>query len=305
MKGLSERFASLQQEEGSSNVGIALRLFTDIFLQEAPTKAPTQQQQEPTQLKVFAAGLPRSGTGSLAVALTELGYTPLHGPGAMELEDVFEEHYEGRASPTDILQWQLDHGYDAQGLDQLGWKLYKEATENYPDAKIILTEHPVDGKAWAESWSSFVPDHIDYFSQPPFSYVSSLRQVMKLQRDFLSYIGEGTTNPRDAKFRFPAPWLAQAYERHNEAVKRTVPEDRLLVFTPTQGWDPLCRFLEVDDQDCPKTPYPRMTDREMMKVMSKVAMVITSVWPFVPYLVGVMILYAYRYRTRQGKQKAE
>ena len=295
MKGLSEKFASLQQEEGLSNVEIALILFKDIFFPATPE--PTTSIIS-TTLKVFAAGLPRSGTGSLAVALAELGYNPCHGPGAMELEPIFAEHYDGRATNLDILRWQEEHGYDAQGLDQLGWKLYEEAA-TIPGVKIILTEHPRGGVAWAESWSSFVPDHIYYFSHMPFSFIGSLRQVMALQREFLSYIG-GTDNPRDPAFTFPAIDLALAYEKHNEAVKTTVPADRLLVFNPTQGWDPLCKFLNIED--CPRnTPFPHMTDRQMMMVMSKVALVLTWVWPLLPLPFFVLIVYFYRKKRRKQK----
>ena len=299
MKGLSETFASLQQEEGTSHVEIVLRLFREMFFQSV---APGPTVTAAAKLQVFAAGLPRSGTGSLAVALAELGYNPCHGPGILELEPILREHYAGLASHGDMLRYQQDRGHDAQGLDQLGWKLYKEATEEFPDAKIILTEHPRGSLAWAESFSSFAPDHIYYFGHAPFSYLSSLRQAIVLQREFLSYIGGGSDDPRDPRYRFPASDLAKAYERHNEEVKRTVPNDRLLVFTPTEGWEPLCRFLEIDETDCPTTPYPHMTDRQMMIVMSKVAMVITCVWPFVPVLGVVLILYVYR-RKRQRKHK--
>lgn len=36
-----------------------------------------------------------------------------------------------------------------------------------------------------------------------------------------------------------------AYHRNNEKVRDTIPADRLLVFSPADGWAPLCRFLEV------------------------------------------------------------
>lgn len=103
----------------------------------------------------------------------------------MELESILAKHYAGQATNSDIIQNTLDeHGYDVLGLDQLGWKLYKEDVLSEDEVKIILTEHPGGGIAWAESWSSFVPDHIYYFSHLPFSFIGSLQQVMKLQKEF-------------------------------------------------------------------------------------------------------------------------
>jgi hypothetical protein len=42
-------------------------------------------------------------------------------------------------------------------------------------------------------------------------------------------------------------------------VRRAFGEERLLVFEARQGWEPLCRFLEVP---VPDTPYPRANSRE-------------------------------------------
>jgi hypothetical protein len=46
---------------------------------------------------------------------------------------------------------------------------------------------------------------------------------------------------------------------HNEAVIETVPAERLLVWKPTDGWEPLCDFLQVP---VPSEPLPHVNDRE-------------------------------------------
>ena len=51
--------------------------------------------------------------------------------------------------------------------------------------------------------------------------------------------------------------LAAVMNRWNDAVKSTVPADRLLVWDPSEGWEPLCGFLEVD---VPDDPLPRLND---------------------------------------------
>ena len=46
---------------------------------------------------------------------------------------------------------------------------------------------------------------------------------------------------------------------HDEEVKRTVPDERLLVYDVKEGWAPLCAFLGVP---VPDTPFPRTNTTE-------------------------------------------
>ena len=47
-------------------------------------------------------------------------------------------------------------------------------------------------------------------------------------------------------------------ERHNEEVRRSVPPERLLVWSATEGWEPLCEFLELP---VPDIAFPHVNDR--------------------------------------------
>jgi hypothetical protein len=53
--------------------------------------------------------------------------------------------------------------------------------------------------------------------------------------------------------------MMEQFEAHNELVKASVPADRLLVWSVTEGWEPLCEFLEVP---VPAEPLPHVNDRE-------------------------------------------
>ena len=44
-------------------------------------------------------------------------------------------------------------------------------------------------------------------------------------------------------------------------VKQTVPQDRLLVFEPKQGWKPLCEFLHLP---IPEGTFPHVNDTPSM-----------------------------------------
>jgi hypothetical protein len=47
--------------------------------------------------------------------------------------------------------------------------------------------------------------------------------------------------------------------RRNAEVRETLPPERLLVFSPKEGWEPLCAFLGVP---VPAEPFPRVNSRD-------------------------------------------
>jgi Sulfotransferase domain len=49
-----------------------------------------------------------------------------------------------------------------------------------------------------------------------------------------------------------------SYEAHNARVREKIPKNRLLEFSVTDGWEPLCQFLCVTKEACPTNmPFPR------------------------------------------------
>jgi PAS domain S-box-containing protein len=54
------------------------------------------------------------------------------------------------------------------------------------------------------------------------------------------------------------------FNAHNEDVRRKVPADRLLVYEITEGWEPLCEFLDVP---VPDTPMPHLNDATSFRAM--------------------------------------
>jgi hypothetical protein len=51
--------------------------------------------------------------------------------------------------------------------------------------------------------------------------------------------------------------MQSAMERFNEEVQQSVPADRLLVWSVSDGWEPLCEFMELP---VPDTPFPHLND---------------------------------------------
>ena len=80
--------------------------------------------------------------------------------------------------------------------------------------------------------------------------------------------GVDTFEPKDS---------VEIYHRHNEWVRRVVPSKRLLEFNPAEGWDPLCKFLQVPvprEPDGKIVEYPRTNDAAQYGRMVTFLMVI-------------------------------
>lgn len=84
-----------------------------------------------------------------------------------------------------------------------------------------------------------------------------------------------------------------------EVVRATVPEDRLLVFDVRQGWEPLCRFLDVP---VPDEPFPHINDRIVVDTIIKVFVVVTWIWPVLfsaPFLLAYYLLIVRRRKRKE------
>ena len=73
----------------------------------------------------------------------------------------------------------------------------------------------------------------------------------------------------EGKFEDKA-FTIKKFNAWTEEVKRTVPPEKLLVFEVSQGWEPLCAFL---NKPIPDKPFPRVNDtaefNERKKRLSK------------------------------------
>ena len=96
---------------------------------------------------IFGIGLPRTGTTSLASALTRLGYVMLHDPKNLDLDFYDHKTYSGF---TDTPIWWPD--------------FFIQLEQKFPNAKFINTYRPVD--KWIKSierfgYFKFQPTKID------------------------------------------------------------------------------------------------------------------------------------------------
>lgn len=197
-------------------------------------------------LKVIGSGFGRTGTMSMKDALGILGFGPTH-----HMTEVMEH-------PEQIAHWRtifagdevdwadVFEGYASQ-VDWPGAHVWHETSIAFPEAKVIHTERPED--AW---WASFSTTIGKFFalsdSMPLPPHIADIMATMKngfLKQTFMDF------TDRDSAIT--------AYRRNNARVREIIPAERLLVFHVADGWEPLCRFLDVP---VPSRPFPHHNTRD-------------------------------------------
>ena len=201
-------------------------------------------------LEVIGAGLGRTGTLSLKIALEQLGFA-----GCYHMTEVFAhpEHVPlwdaaGRGDPVD---WDaLFRGYRAT-VDWPGCNFYRALMGWYPDAKVILTVR--DPERWYESARRTIYSVREAFPRWSRPFLPRMGRIMGMV-DRLIWDGffRGRFEDRDHAL--------VVFHRHTEEVRRSVPPDRLLVYEVREGWGPLCAFLGVPVPE--GKPFPHVNDTE-------------------------------------------
>ena len=185
-------------------------------------------------LRVVGAGLGRTGTSSLKLALERLLGGYCHHMSEVLADP--ERHLPLWAPVLrgDEVDWEeVFAGYVAQ-VDFPGAAFWPEISRAFPDALVILSVRPAE--AWYRSAASTI---FQLGEDPTFS------DVWRERFGFDRY---------DDRFDDPEAMIA-AYEKHNAAVRSCVPPDRFLEWAVGDGWPPLCDWLGLPEPD---QPFPWM-----------------------------------------------
>jgi hypothetical protein len=207
-------------------------------------------------LKVIGAGWGRTGTESLKIALEQLGFDrcyhgfALFNDGA-KLQYWRELHEKGS---TDFDQ--LFKGYQA-AVDFPAAYYYRQLMKQYPDAKVILTTR--DAAKWYESAAHTIfkkPEPVKFAMLKWLGRISKkLNYTPQIYYHIQTFLFIEAFN---GKIEDKAAMMAM-FNQWTEEVKNTVPADKLLVYEVTQGWEPLCKFLNLP---VPATPFPQTNKKE-------------------------------------------
>lgn len=184
-------------------------------------------------LDVIGAGMGRTGTYSLKLALEALGLGPCHHMANVNA-DPAQKAYWRAAGQGDLPDWDAVYSGYRSAADWPTTHFWREVSDHFPHAKVVLTvRDPAD---WYESMTRTIALTIDDTNDP---------------KSFgVAVIGKGVFGGRFAD----RDHAIAVYEAHNGAVRAALPPERLLVYEVAQGWEPLCGFLGVP---VPADPFPR------------------------------------------------
>jgi hypothetical protein len=201
-------------------------------------------------VRVVGAGLGRTATHSLKIALEQLlGGTCYH------MIEVF-----GR--PDDIQVWQ--DAVDGRPVDWhalmrdfsacVDWPVcgfWREMADAYPDAIVLLSSRS-SPEAWWKSANETIFAIARRGAPPDPTLARQMNMIMGLFERFTP------------EWEDPAAARA-AYVRHNDAVRATVPPERLVDWQPGDGWEPICTALGVP---VPETPFPHANTTDDFRAMA-------------------------------------
>ena len=192
-------------------------------------------------LRIVGAGLPRTGTNSLKLALERLtGGRCYHmlevseRPGAA---DLWKAAAEGQAP-----DWGTLLGGYVAAVDWPASAFWRDLAAANPEAPVLLSQ-----RTSAEQWWGSVEKTVALALTTPSADPEIARiRVM------------GRTIARRFCPEWPDPAAVQAaYERHNAEVRAAIAPARLVEWRPADGWEPLCAMLDVP---VPDEPFPRTND---------------------------------------------
>jgi len=195
------------------------------------------------KLRVVGAGLPRTGTASLAVALERLLGGPIYHMSVIPGHPFNLGEGWNRALAGEVPDWNhLFDGYVA-AVDWPASIFWPELAEVYPDAPVLLSMRDTAETWWQSAGATILP-----------VARMALAHDWNEGRGLLDLLERFTGSKQ---WDDPATLMA-AYERHNAEVRQIVPQHRLLEWRAAEGWAPLCDRLGVP---VPDVPFPWVNRR--------------------------------------------
>lgn len=178
---------------------------------------------------MIGAGLPRTGTSSLREALRHLLDAPIY-----HMSEAFDHP---RHVPTWVAaiegeppEWGTFLAGYAAGVDVPFATCWRDLAAAFPDAPVLLSQR-ADPEVWYRSMEATV--------------LPRTRQMLARGRDdpmvaLFEVIFDGVFTDIDDRGDVIA-----GYERWLGEVRRQVEPDRLVEWRPGDGWEPICRALDV------------------------------------------------------------
>ena len=156
------------------------------------------------------------------------------------------------AARGETLDWQqLLQGYEA-AVDWPASAFWRELSATFPDALVLLSARDAD--AWWESANETIFPII----RGPSPFGAELSEWPQMVREMLEARFTSALDDREA--------CIAAFERNNQEVRESVPANRLLEWTPGDGWAPICGALGLPE---PTEDFPRTNTREEWRARAR------------------------------------
>ncbi len=191
-------------------------------------------------LSVIGSGFGRTGTKSLKIALEQLGFTPCHhmievrtAPGQLDFWcDI------AKGTPVD---WHAVFADFSAAVDWPSCNYWRELAAAFPDAKVIHTRRPPE--QW---WGSFSKTIMETsMNRTPSDDPDRIRMREMVDTIINQNVFGGKIDNKEV--------VLAAFAKREADVRAAIAPERLLILEPTDGWEPLCKFLMVP---VPEAPYP-------------------------------------------------
>jgi hypothetical protein len=214
-----------------------------------------------SRLTLLEAGLPRTGTASLKLALEHLGIGPCH-----HLADPPNQYDRLRLTAdllntrdTQIRRQKLAELFDGCEaiLEQPVCACLPDLLRMYPEAKVILTERS-SARLWLESWQG----SISYTRHWSWRYAGYLMPAAVSTND----IYRAWTRISALRFGIQDDVTEELYHAHSAWVKSHVAPENLLLYRVEMGYAPLCKFLGREMPEGKMFPRSHRSDRETFQL---------------------------------------
>jgi hypothetical protein len=191
-------------------------------------------------LRVVGAGLGRTGTHSLKLALEQLLGGPCYHMSELSGREGDTAVWAAAARREDV-EWAPFLSEFAATVDWPACAFWEDIAAAAPEAVVLLSlrESP---EAW---WASMERTIVQALQKP----VPPDDEAWVERRRMVISMIEATFTP-DWTEREAA---IAAYERHNSRVREAVAPERLVEWRPGDGWEPICAGLGLD---VPSEPFP-------------------------------------------------
>ncbi len=216
-------------------------------------------------IKIIGAGLGRTGTLSLKLALEKLDLGPCYHMVELFQQPTSVELWKS-ARLTEKTKWdELFNDYNSV-VDFPGCLYWLELYKRYHGSKVILTVRDFD------SWYSSVVSTI--YSEKP-SLLTKLKFMMlypfsnhtkNLLRAF-QYVDKLIWTDLFEKRFNDKNFARSIFESHIQNVQSSIPEKDLLIYNIQSGWKPLCDFLDIEIPQ--RELFPHINTRNEFSTLMK------------------------------------